>query len=131
MECLYLAHHGVKGQKWGVRRYQNQDGSLTEEGRRRYSKSSESSVDSDKFKKNIGTAVKVASTGVAVAGLAAATATGMTPLIAAKGVSMAVLSANPSAAVAGATYLSRMVTVTRSSYSGIKLAAGRIRDAVG
>lgn len=131
MECLYLAHHGVKGQKWGVRRYQNQDGSLTEEGHRRYSKSSESSVDSDKFKKNIGTAVKVASTGVAVTGLAAATATGMTPLIAAKGVSMAVLSANPAAAVAGATYLSRMVTVTRSSYSGIKLAAGRIRDAVG
>ena len=34
----YLAHSGIKGQKWGVRRYQNQDGSLTPEGRRRYSK---------------------------------------------------------------------------------------------
>ena len=32
----YLAHHGVKGQKWGVRRYQNEDGSLTAEGRARY-----------------------------------------------------------------------------------------------
>lgn len=31
----YLAHHGVKGQKWGVRHYQNPDGSLTDEGRRR------------------------------------------------------------------------------------------------
>lgn len=33
---LYLAHHGVKGQRWGVRRYQNEDGTLTEEGRKRY-----------------------------------------------------------------------------------------------
>lgn len=32
----YLIHFGIKGQKWGVRRYQNEDGSLTEEGRRRY-----------------------------------------------------------------------------------------------
>lgn len=31
----YLAHHGIKGQKWGVRRYQNPDGSLTEEGKKR------------------------------------------------------------------------------------------------
>lgn len=34
----YLAHHGIKGQKWGVRRYQNEDGSLTDEGIRRYQK---------------------------------------------------------------------------------------------
>ncbi|MBP5597476.1 MAG: hypothetical protein J6Y02_19040 [Pseudobutyrivibrio sp.] len=32
----YLVHHGILGQKWGVRRYQNPDGSLTEEGRKRY-----------------------------------------------------------------------------------------------
>lgn len=31
-----LKHYGVKGQKWGVRRYQNNDGSLTPEGRKRY-----------------------------------------------------------------------------------------------
>ena len=32
----YLAHYGVLGQKWGVRRFQNEDGSLTSEGKERY-----------------------------------------------------------------------------------------------
>lgn len=32
----YLIHHGILGQKWGVRRYQNEDGSLTAAGRKRY-----------------------------------------------------------------------------------------------
>ena len=31
-----IYHHGIKGQKWGVRRFQNKDGSLTPAGRRRY-----------------------------------------------------------------------------------------------
>ena len=31
-----LYHHGIKGQKWGVRKYQNKDGSLTPAGRERY-----------------------------------------------------------------------------------------------
>lgn len=34
----YLAHHGIKGQKWGVRRFQNPDGSLTEAGKKRQAK---------------------------------------------------------------------------------------------
>lgn len=31
----YLQHHGILGQKWGVRRYQNEDGSLTPAGKKR------------------------------------------------------------------------------------------------
>ena len=32
-----LRHHGIKGQKWGDRRFQNEDGSLTQAGKERYS----------------------------------------------------------------------------------------------
>lgn len=32
----YIEHHGIKGQKWGVRRYQNANGSLTDTGRKHY-----------------------------------------------------------------------------------------------
>lgn len=38
-----LYHHGIKGQKWYVRRYQNKDGTLTAAGKRRYNGSSEQS----------------------------------------------------------------------------------------
>lgn len=31
-----LYHHGIKGQRWGVRRFRNDDGSLTSAGRKRY-----------------------------------------------------------------------------------------------
>ena len=31
-----LLHYGIKGQKWGIRRYQNEDGTLTEAGKKRY-----------------------------------------------------------------------------------------------
>lgn len=36
MEQTYLNHAGVKGMKWGIRRYQNKDGTLTPAGKKRY-----------------------------------------------------------------------------------------------
>lgn len=42
----YLMHHGILGMKWGVRRYQNKDGSLTPRGRKRLERMG---LDPDKY----------------------------------------------------------------------------------
>lgn len=44
----YLEHHGILGQKWGIRRYQNEDGSLTEAGKKRYGAESVDKISSAK-----------------------------------------------------------------------------------
>lgn len=50
MENVYLSHHGIKGMRWGVRRYQNKDGTLTAAGKRRADR--DMSELSNKKKKN-------------------------------------------------------------------------------
>lgn len=52
-----LYHHGIKGQKWGVRRFQNADGSLTDAGRKRVAKYQRKA---DKIYKGASTAFKAA-----------------------------------------------------------------------
>ena len=47
----YLYHYGIKGMKWGVRRYQNEDGSLTKAGQRRYNRILEKHT--KKFEKDV------------------------------------------------------------------------------
>ena len=47
MICTELYHHGIKGQKWGVRRFQNTDGSLTAAGKKRYSKSEREEIENN------------------------------------------------------------------------------------
>lgn len=51
MSYNYLEHHGILGQKWGVRRFQNKDGSYTAEGRRRHSSGDSLPVASVRAKK--------------------------------------------------------------------------------
>lgn len=54
LEGETLAHYGIKNQKWGVRRFQNEDGSLTPEGRERYGlKGGLSSMSDDDLRKAV------------------------------------------------------------------------------
>ena len=39
-----LSHHGIKGMRWGVRRFQNKDGSLKNAGKKRYNVDIEDAV---------------------------------------------------------------------------------------
>lgn len=43
----YLMHHGILGMHWGVRRYQNEDGTLTAAGKRRKARMDEKSMKKD------------------------------------------------------------------------------------
>ena len=68
MNSDYLYHHGILGQKWGVRRFQNEDRTLTPAGKERYRKNSSTHNPRDDKKE---AAKKIAKTGLAVAGTAA------------------------------------------------------------
>lgn len=79
-----MYHSGVKGMKWGIRRYQNADGTLTEEGRARYGADSYQEMSpsqqanfnkdmterSDKLKRNTAIGIGLAATAASAAGLA-------------------------------------------------------------
>lgn len=70
-----LYHHGIKDQRWGIRRYQNPDGTLTELGRLRYAKSEarkakfEASADNFARKAQFTRGLTKTVTGTAVAGM--------------------------------------------------------------
>lgn len=68
MSDLYLLHHGIKGQRWGVRRFQNNDGTLTSAGKKRRS---EERTPEEKKAHNKRIAVSVAATAATVAASAA------------------------------------------------------------
>lgn len=60
-----IYHHGIKGMRWGIRRYQNVDGSLTADGKTRYG---DTNADDETVKKRKKERLK---TGIAIAGAAA------------------------------------------------------------
>ena len=60
-----LYHHGIKGQKWGIRRYQNADGTLTAEGRKRYGTVENFNKSRDRSLKAL-TAAQIANAGINV-----------------------------------------------------------------
>lgn len=69
-----LTHWGVKGQKWGIRRYQNEDGTLTEEGKKRYKNNPELRAKDERNHALHETSKRAAKTAAAVfGGLSAAT----------------------------------------------------------
>ena len=72
----YLAHHGIKGQKWGVRRFQNADGTWTDAGKNRYNDSTSRTVNAKDTTRGMSDATKnklkkAAIATVAIAGTAA------------------------------------------------------------
>lgn len=75
VDNVYLAHHGIKGQKWGIRRFQNKDGSYTLAGKNRRSNQHSEQADSkkshgltDKQKKAIAIGAAAVGVGLAIYG---------------------------------------------------------------
>ena len=64
-----LQHFGIKGMKWGVRRYQNKDGSLTPAGKKRYDESDEEREEREKKEKSKKTKAKVATAAISTAAI--------------------------------------------------------------
>lgn len=78
-----LEHFGVKGMKWGVRRYQNADGTLTEAGKKRYAGDTKEQIErSERRKAKVVKAAKVGAKVVGALLLSSAGAIGYANLLA-------------------------------------------------
>jgi len=111
----YIVHYGVLGMKWGVRRYQNKDGTLTSAGKKHYNKNEDSNLQNEnsttKRKGLTDTQKKVLIAGAAFAA---------TALAAYGGYKLYKAGVFDDAIDAGKTFLSDKGLVVKSSNSGIK-----------
>lgn len=64
-----LEHFGIKGMKWGIRRYQNPDGTLTDAGKKRYGTVESLNLAKERSAARKKMAVKVAKTSIKVAAI--------------------------------------------------------------
>ena len=103
----YLEHHGILGQKWGVRRFQNKDGSLTAAGKKHYSDLAERAGETKEKTKSIAAASGVATAAIAGFDVAAIMA----------GASSIMLPLGPAAAFvgAGAAYVAASLANNRAN----------------
>lgn len=68
MQSDYIKHHGIRGQKWGIRRFQNKDGSLKPAGEKRYYDDNKKSTSGEKKKGLSDSQKKALKVGAAVLG---------------------------------------------------------------
>lgn len=107
----YISHHGVKGQKWGVRHYQNPDGSLTPEGRRHYGVDNKKYFTENTKERAKAGGVRGAKIGAAIGGASGALTTA------------AVLSMIPPAVLMANPYSIVGLAVTEIGYEAVRSAA--------
>lgn len=69
-----LEHYGILGMKWGIRKYQNADGTLTEAGKKRYAGDTTEQIERSERRK--AKVAKVAKTAAKIAAITAATTIG-------------------------------------------------------
>lgn len=115
---LYLEHHGIKGQRWGIRRFQNADGTLTDKGRKHYQKKLDrekrKQVSSDAIK---GTLERQHGLAVGASGIISAITGALT---------VAAVVSNPATIAAGAAVAAAVSAgITHGSYSIAEAWEGR------
>lgn len=118
-----LYHFGIKGQKWGIRRYQNPDGSLTALGKQKYGTKKNFEEHKNKLKKRAAAGAAIAA---GTGGIAAGSALVATKLLKAKQAAEHARKVNLALKIVGGVVLSKIALNAISNMA----AAAAINDLV-